>query len=438
MKEETLSGKYQLTRIESKVLSELRVYGINSIIIGLSGGADSTCLLRSLATIRETEMPDLKLTAVHCNFHLRGEESDRDEKFCQNLCLLTGVELRVFQCPVEEWRKFNSGSDEIACREMRYARFRDVLSEINGDVIAVAHNSDDQVETFLLNLMRGSGSTGLRGMQPLKNGIFRPLLDISREDIVKYLRELNQEYITDSTNLQSLYRRNYLRNRVIPLLEKEWPEAKESILKSVEILSRENRIIDFSIRNLIPEGCLSLSADAVREFPDPETLFIRFLSPYGVSSSLVKEIASTIRMPYSGRHWPLGNGAVLWEERTGWSISTGESEEVPQLQREVLPFSEELMKKIKVAPLTECWTDEDADLEWRLHKRGDRIRPLGMKGSRLVRDILSENHVSNREKQNLYVLALPSSNEVIWIPSLKRSRHLLVTNPRSVYRFKLK
>lgn len=422
-----------LHMIESIVKNALNRHRLTRLVIGLSGGADSTALLRSLVLIKSLETP-LTLTAVHCNFHLRGEESDRDELFCRELCERLGIELRVFQCPVDEWRLTHDGSDEMACREMRYSRFRDVMEETDSQAIAIAHNSDDQVETFFLNLMRGAGSTGLSGMSEFKRGLFRPLISVSRKEIEEYLSELNQDYVTDSTNCENVYRRNFIRNRVLPILEEEWPEARKSIRRSMEILGRENEIVEWTLDRLLPKGTKILSRTSVEDYPDPYTLFRRLLEPYGVSAAQLDEIVRTIRLPYSGRRWELGEGRVLWEERDGWALSEPNTKE-SEITETTFALTDELMAQIRRAPLSEFWSNAGAEFEWRRWREGDRIRPLGMKGSRLVSDILAEAKIPNSEKRWLHVLAVPATNEVLWVPRLKRSRqHLVTTNTSEAIR----
>ena len=407
-------------------------FGFGSLVVGLSGGADSTALVCALSALTKG---GLRLTAIHCNFHLRGTESDRDEEFCRRLCGELGVPLRVFQCPIDEWMATHKGSVEMACREIRYAIFRDVVRETGADAVAVAHNADDRAETFLLNLMRGAGMTGLKGMSLFRNGIFRPLISTPRSAILEFLNWIGRKYVTDSTNLESVYRRNFLRNKVLPLLEQEWPEAKHSINRSADIIERENSIIEWTLARLVPEGSDVLSRETARSFPDPESLFRRFLSAQGVSASLIHEIARTASLPYSGRHWDLSDGYRLQEERDGWHIVSDTPTDTRELIREEFEFDESMMARIRRAPLTEFWADATTQFEWRPWRHGDRIRPLGMIGSRLVSDVLTESKLPNATKSTFHVLALPDSNEVIWIPNLKRSRLHLVTTPHIVARY---
>ncbi len=420
--------------IEETVLKEMERYGLRSLVVGLSGGADSVALLYSLYKIRSANRRgnEISIRALHCNFHLRGEESDRDERFCRDLCFRLSIPLDVFQCPVSEWKKENRGSDEMACREMRYSHFARVMKESGADAVAIAHNADDNAETFFINLMRAGGSNGLGGMEEFSNRIFRPLLSFSKREIEKYLEEERVSFVTDSTNLGTQYRRNFIRHKVLPVLEEEWPEARRQIVASMEILRRENKIAEWALEKVLPSASDTLKRETVNSFPDTLTLFRHFLKPYGVSSVLIAEIARTAPLPYGGRKWIIGDGVTLWENRDGWQINKRGEGDVKDntsliLNKEEYELTSDFFSsRVLRAPLSECWTNSGEHLEWRKWEKGDRIRPLGMKGSRLISDILSEAKIPNSLKEDFHVLAIPGSDEVIWIPRLKRSRRLLV------------
>ena len=183
------------------------------ILVALSGGADSVALLRAL------HEAGCHSHAAHCNFHLRGDESMRDEQFVRDLCARLEIPLTVKDFDVAAWQQAHGGSVEMACRELRYAWFEQERERLQCSVIAVAHHADDQIETFFLNLLRGTGIKGLTGMSRLSGHIWRPLLVVSRQDILDYLFEIGQGYVTDSTNAQNDYRRNRLRNIVLPIVE---------------------------------------------------------------------------------------------------------------------------------------------------------------------------------------------------------------------------
>ena len=192
-------------------------------IVALSGGADSVCLLlKMLDEGRHVE-------AAHCNFHLRGAESDRDESFVVSLCSRLGVTLHRAHFDTREYASLHKVSIEMAARTLRYDYFEKLRIDIGAEAILVAHHRDDNVETVLMNMVRGTGIRGVAGIRPRNGHILRPLLDMSRSDIEAYLRERGETYVTDSTNLEDEATRNKFRLNVVPLLRTINPRASENI-----------------------------------------------------------------------------------------------------------------------------------------------------------------------------------------------------------------
>ena len=216
-------------KIEQIIANSLKIADVKKVIAGISGGADSVAMLLGL------HEAGADITAIHCNFHLRGEESERDRRFVEKLCQRLEIPLVVIDFDVNDYMLRHKISTEMACRELRYAEFRRILNEKKADRIAVAHHADDNAETLLLNLMRGAGVAGMRGMVPDTGEIIRPLLEVSRTEILHYLESKGETYVTDSTNLISDYRRNFLRNEILPLLESRWPEARRSICRQRQL-----------------------------------------------------------------------------------------------------------------------------------------------------------------------------------------------------------
>ena len=207
-------GKQQLLADDARVL------------VALSGGADSVALLRILLSL------GYRCHGVHCNFHLRGEESNRDERFVTELCHALGVPCEVVHFDTLAYAAEHKVSVEMAARELRYREFERLRQEHHLDVIAVAHHQDDAVETLLLNLIRGAGINGLTGMKVRNGPIVRPLLCLTRDEVVNYLEYLGQPYVTDSTNLTDMYARNKVRLQLLPLMEQINPAAKSNIMQA--------------------------------------------------------------------------------------------------------------------------------------------------------------------------------------------------------------
>ncbi|MFA6973625.1 MAG: tRNA lysidine(34) synthetase TilS [Parcubacteria group bacterium] len=205
----------------------------SKIVVGVSGGPDSVCLLDVLSKLAPKY--DLELTVAHVNYGLRGKDSDKDELFVESLAEKYGLQFSVMMPVLQK----NSAS-ENKLREMRYQFFEDVRTENDFDLIAVAHNADDQVETFLMRVMRGSGLQGLSAMKFKTEKIIRPLLGISRKEILEYLKNNNLTYRTDRTNRENLFLRNKIRNKLIPYLEKNFnPAIKETIFGATTSIAED-------------------------------------------------------------------------------------------------------------------------------------------------------------------------------------------------------
>ena len=201
------------------------------VLLGLSGGADSVFLLCFLLEYQKRNF-DFPLLAVHINHSIRGEEADRDEAFCQSLCKELNVEFIAKKFDVPELAKKHGIGLEECARNIRYSEFHDIiLSRNNVSAIAVAHNSNDNAETVIFNMLRGAGTRGLSGISPIRDNIVRPLIAIKKKDIVSLLESHGVKYVTDSTNLSDNYSRNYIRANIIPAFEKLNQTPEDMILR---------------------------------------------------------------------------------------------------------------------------------------------------------------------------------------------------------------
>lgn len=291
---------------------EARELGINKVLVALSGGADS------VATAFALKQADIEIMALHCNFHLRGEESDRDMEFVSNFCLSHSIPLKTKDFDVEEFRKNHKGvSIEMACRDLRYRWFDEMLQETGYQRIATGHNADDNIETFLLNMLRGAGSRGLKGMSRDTGTIWRPLLEYHRNDILLYLNHYKLDFVTDSSNLESDYRRNFLRNKVIPLIKEEWKGFDKAMDHTIQNINAENLLVENILSSSLPKRMEPLSIDIILASPAPLLLIKRFIDPLGPYSSTPREILSAIKAqkPHI-RRWQLRKGSVALRNRS--------------------------------------------------------------------------------------------------------------------------
>ncbi len=419
-----------MNEFERKVAAMWRAAEKPRLLICVSGGPDSVALLLAL---KEAVVNKRELKALHCNFHLRGEESDRDRGFVESLCARLGVSLDIRDFDVEAYRREHPCSVETACRELRYSWFREVASSIGAPVrIVTGHHADDNAETLLLNLFRGAGVNGLKGMQPDTGEILRPLLRFSREEILEYLKEKGESYITDSTNLESDYRRNFLRNEVIPLLETRWPGVRKALSNSQSVLRDEARLLERVAEEAISSP-VELNFTQVRSVGAPSVVLHRFIAPHGGNSEQVRSMVEAMeRQPFqSGKIWNMPDGTRISLERESFQVLPSDKDIVrnpPVFCWGKVKLTEEMRRQML--------TDRSNTMAWlprpphayslRRVAPADRIKPLGMKGSRLLSDIMKDAHMSRAEKEEQWVLTDAATGEIIWAPGLRRSRLELV------------
>ena len=219
------------------------------VVAALSGGADSVCLLLALNELRE-EL-GITLSALHVNHCLRGEESDRDEEFCRSLCERLSIPFKCGRFDVNAEAAKMKMSTELAAREIRYRFFAE---QTEGKKLATAHNANDNAETVIFNLTRGTGTKGIAGIPPVRDNIIRPLLGVTRNEIEAFLKERGQEFVTDSTNLSDDYTRNTIRHNVIPVLEKINPALFRTILADSENFRTDNNFIELEAGKAFESG----------------------------------------------------------------------------------------------------------------------------------------------------------------------------------------
>ena len=379
----------------------------DKVVVALSGGADSVALLCVLLQL------GYPCIAAHCNFHLRGEESDRDEAFVRTLCEKMQVELHVNQFDTQAEARTEGISIEMAARKLRYNWFEQLRQQTGCQRIAVAHHQDDSVETFLLNLIRGTGIKGLRGIQPRNGFIIRPLLCVNRDYITDYLQHLGQSFVTDSTNLQADFTRNKIRLELLPLMEQINPSVSQSILQTAAHLAEVHHIYIKEMeagKNRVTDAA-GINIERLMQEPAPQSLLHEIISPLGFNSTQIEDIMHTLK-GQSGKVFE-SQYYRLVKDRTHLLIETIEAPTPPILEQEELPYSPNF-----IIPKDKDTACLDADklreaLTIRLCQQGDWFIPFGMKGKKLVSDFLTDLKKSVSQKASQYVLC--SGNNIIWV-----------------------
>lgn len=409
-------------QIQQYIIQHQLLSGEKPVVVGISGGADSVALLHILVSL------GYKCIAAHCNFNLRGDESFRDEQFTIDFTKRLQVPLCKISFETNKYAQENRLSVEMAARELRYRWFEELLNTYDADAIAVAHHRDDSVETLLINLTRGSGLTGLTGIKPKNGNVVRPLLCVSREDIYAYIENNGLEYVTDSSNSSDIYTRNFIRLKVIPLLEEINPSVKASLARTANHLYDASLIYNHSIeearRVIIQNNRLSISA--LLSFPAPATILYEMLKPYGFSRTVCESIFTVLekdsgKIFYSSTHRLLKDRSDLLidvlsgEDNRAYLINLEDDNvDLPvELKPEIVVIKEDyqIEKDKKFA-----YFDFDKlsfPLVLRHWQEGDWFVPFGMKGKKKISDYFSDKKFSLFDKEKTWLLC--SGQDVIWI-----------------------
>ncbi|MGL4520916.1 MAG: tRNA lysidine(34) synthetase TilS [Phocaeicola sp.] len=411
-------------RVEKYIAQQGILPSKKCVLVALSGGADSVALLRVLLRL------GYHCVAAHCNFELRGEESDGDERFVRHLCEQQQVPLEVIRFDTQHYAATHKLSIEMAARELRYNWFEQLRTKLGADVVAVAHHRDDSVETFLLNLIRGTGIHGLKGILPKNGTIVRPLLGESRAEVVAYLARLNQPYVTDSTNLQDEYTRNKIRLNLLPLLAQLNPSIADTLAQTTQRLGEVDRIYVAAMevakeRVMDEEG---ICIERLLQEVSPVTLLFECLNPLGFNSAQVETVFRSLTGEAGARF-----ASSTWEvvrDRTHLLLQSiderAKREQLPVLRMELQELTPDF-----VIPRDKMIACLDADkvvlpLTLRRWEQGDSFIPLGMKGRKKVSDYLNDRKYSLFERERQCVVCA-SNGEIVWLVNERCAHRFRVT-----------
>ncbi len=398
-------------------------------IVALSGGADSVALLLFL-----DEM-GYQVHAAHCNFHLRGAESDRDEAFCESLCLQKNIPFHRIHFDTLTYAETHHVSVEMAARELRYGYFEQLRKDIGASGICVAHHRDDSVETVLLNLIRGTGLRGLTGIQPRKGYILRPLLCVSRQEIEQYLQVKGQSYVTDSTNLVAEVQRNVVRLKVLPLLETINPAVADNIQRTAENLTEAQSVLDVAIENI--RNAKILEYRELERFGSREYILYEWAKQYGFNGTQVKDMLTA----ETGSVFSSSMGYDLLVDRDSYLVEPilKPYKEV-RIPEEGTYILDEITKiKVRKCPAYVSKNPSVATLDAqkvafpltvRRVEEGDRMQPYGMRGTKLLSDLMTDCKLSLFDKRRQLVV-VDAQGVVIWAVGLRVSQQVAVTDHTS-------
>ena len=398
-------------------------------LVAISGGADSVCLL--LKMIDEGR----SVEAVHCNFHLRGDESDRDETFVVSLCQRLGVPLHRVHFDTKEYAALHKVSIELAARELRYRYFEQLRQDIGAEAIMVAHHRDDNVETVLMNMVRGTGIRGMAGIRPVNGHILRPLLDMSRADIEAYLARKGETYVTDSTNLEDDATRNKFRHHVIPLLQSLNPKASENIHSTSRHIAEAEKILSWAISRARHDVFLSpslIDIDNLLSFVSPSYLLNEICRDYGFTPSQCDDMLAAASASHVGATF-LSSTHIAAIAPVGGSLcihfapTSAQPKEYRLPEPGIYRLADGLSLTLEKTDISDDFriskSPEVATLDinkvkfpltLRPIRQGDRFTPFGMKGTKLVSDYLTDIKCSVIDRQRQMVVE-DSTGMIIWL-----------------------
>lgn len=421
--------------IKSYILQNDLLSPSATVIVGLSGGADSMAMLDVLTLL------GYRCIAAHCNFHLRGEESDRDADFVKKWCKSIDIEFVSIDFDTTGYASDKKISIEMAARELRYRWFEIIRSEYQAEAIAVAHHRDDSVETVLMNLVRGTGIKGLTGIAPKNEKIIRPMLCTTRQQIETYLKNRSIPFVTDSTNNEDLYTRNYLRINVLPMLQKLNPSVTDAIFRTSQNLREAEKMYHAATeraKSIVFDG-EKIDITALLTEASPISVLFEILAPLGFNPTVIEDVCGALQAEsgkiFVGERFRIIKdrdfllldpiSTIMGNEDVFYIQSDTREMEVPIR----LIFSQE--KKSVPIKKNRLWLYADMDklafpLVLRRWQQGDWFIPFGMKGRKKLSDYFSDQKFSLKDKENAWILV--SDKEIVWIVGERSDNRIRITD----------
>jgi len=395
------------------------------VLLAVSGGIDSMVLLHLF------EKSEFDYGVVHCNFQLRGSESDKDEEFVRQQVLIHGLPFFSTRFDTEDYAKVNGISIEMAARELRYGYFEKIRTENNYDFIATAHHQDDLLETFFLNLSRKTGIRGLTGIKEKTGHIIRPLLFVSRREIEDFARTQFIGFREDHTNSEVIYQRNFVRHRILPVFSELNPAFKNNLSETIENLRDAEDVFSFLMqkeKNRVTSVAgdeVSVSIEILLQFAFPKVLLFEILTPYNFNANVIQQVFKSLEnLPgkqfYSKTHRLVKDREHLFltplpePENRIFYVEKDDIELFTPFDLTIERAGAETFKIIKNSNVA-CLDMEKLEfpLLIRKWKTGDYFQPLGMSGFKKISDFLIDEKIPVHKKENTWLLC--SGQKVVWV-----------------------
>ena len=395
------------------------------ILLAISGGIDSMVLLYLF------EKSGYEYGIAHCNFNLRGEESNEDEHFVRQQVLIHGVPAFFQSFETEEYARLNGISIEMAARELRYRYFEKIRSENHYDYIATAHHLDDLIETFFLNLSRKTGIKGLTGIKEKSGRVIRPLLFAGRKDIEEFASKNFICFREDSTNSEVVYQRNFLRHKILPLFQEMIPSFNKNILASVENLKDAEMVYSGFIKDEKEKVVLEKKQNAVINIEQllntqfPKVLLFEILTSFGFNTAVIDEVFESLNSDSGKQFFSKSYRIVKDRKQLFITLNENYDEHIYYIENNDIELLEPLnlvLEKYKAENFVISAESNVACLDYdelefplliRKWRQGDYFQPLGMTGYKKVSDFFINEKIPLHEKESTWFLC--SGKKIVWI-----------------------
>ncbi|MFT4678927.1 MAG: tRNA(Ile)-lysidine synthase [Litorivivens sp.] len=411
------------------------------LIVAVSGGQDSMVLAFALVA------SGFKTSWAHCNFGLRGDESDRDEEFVRKQAKEQGISLHVRHFTKKDFSESGHTNTQAAARYLRYNWFEELSGEVKGDAICIAHHADDQVETLFMNLVRGTGIDGLTGMAWRLGMIVRPMLEMDQSSVKQYARENQIEHVEDSSNASTKYKRNRFRHDVLPVMKSLNPNLVNTILKEQETFEEHALIAQEYIAKTLPKlykkqgNSATINIDILKDSTAPKLLLWNIIKPFDYTSNQTEEVAKLMDSQ-SGKTVSSSTHRIT-RDRNLLVISSVKKDST---LAETFDSIDELTNfpgfevicgtgKPAIDPSKKLELFDLRYIEFPLTMRtwipGDRFIPLGMKQEQKISDFLTQAKVSSASKDQ--VLVMLSKDRLIWVLGHRISDEVKINSETTDY-----
>ncbi|ARV16071.1 tRNA lysidine(34) synthetase TilS [Polaribacter sp. SA4-12] len=426
-----------LEKLTNHINKNLPFLKDKKLLIAISGGVDSVVLTHLLSTL------NFDISLAHCNFNLRGKESDLDEEFVVNLGEKLNLNVFKIQFNTEEFAKENKQSTQIAARELRYNWFQKLIEQNSFEYVLTAHHADDNLETFLINLTRGSGLDGFTGIPEINGNIVRPLLKFSRETILSFVKENNINWREDKSNASTKYIRNKIRHNVLPVLKEINPSLLETFAKTTEHLKESQQIIEDRIEKVASEviqkdfstalEMTKINIEKINQLSNPKAYLYQLLKEYNFTEwNDVYQLLSgqSGKQVLSKTHTLLKDRDFLLLSEIDFSAALEMTFQIQKNTSEITaPIHlklEEVQEKSTENKQTIYVDKQDLVFPLKLRKweNGDFFYPSGMTGKKKLSKYFKDEKFSLLEKQNTWLLC-NKNGDIIWVVNHRQDNRFL-------------